>query len=328
MLFLEIPHMVDPHINLAIEEFLLRHIVKDEPLLFFYVNAPSVIVGRNQNVFEEIDLAYVRQQGIPVVRRLSGGGTVYHDLGNLNFSLISPRQDLLNKYEVFTRPVVEALGELGITAELRNRSSIFVGDKKISGNAQYATSGKLVSHGTLLLDTDLTQLRRAIEPRHGQIESRAVQSVRSSIVNLRELLDGDAQLGEVKDRIRRNILDFELPQQYELDNDAWQIVEKIAEERYHAWSWNIGRSPKFSSTRRIETPYGDVTLQVMVDKGCLQESRLIENDPQLDAVLLTLCDCLQGIRYDPADITAAIAACDAIASPPGLTHDMLLSLYF
>lgn len=328
MLYLEIPHMVDPHVNLAIEEFLLRHIVSDEPVLFFYVNTPSVIVGRNQNVFEEIDLDYVREQGIPVVRRLSGGGTVYHDLGNLNFSLISPEQVLLNKYDAFTRPVVDALWELGIAAELRNRSSIFVGDKKISGNAQYATAGKLVSHGTLLFDTDLDQLRRAIKPRHGQIESRAVQSVRSSIVNLRDLLDEEMHLGTIREHIRRKILESEFSQPYALSEDAWKVVKNIAEERYHSWSWNIGRSPKFSLTRRVETPYGSVTVQSMVDKGYLQESRLIENDPEIDAGLLALCDCVQGVRYDPEDIAAGIANCEAGAVPSGLTSDMLLSLFY
>lgn len=328
MIFLENPNITDPHINLAVEEFLLRHIVNDEPLLLFYVNAPSVIVGRNQNVFEEVNFDYVLKQDIPVLRRLSGGGTVYHDPGNLNYSLISPDQILLNNYTAFTRPVINALREVGLTAELRNRSSIFVDGKKISGNAQYATAGRLVSHGTLLLDSDLDQLRYATMPRHQQVESRAVQSIRSRVVNLRDLLAKDASLDTIKGHIRREFTSTESVVACRLGEDDWKVVQEIAEERYRSWSWNIGRSPKFSTTRRAQTDYGWVVLEIHIEKGHIQAIKPIENNPQIDAELLRICDCLQGVRYDPIEIAMALHYCKVDTMPPGLSEEQLANLIY
>lgn len=328
MIYFENPQFTDPHINLAIEEFLLRHIVNDAPILHFYVNAPSVIVGRNQNVFEEIDLNTVREQGIPVLRRLSGGGTVYHDLGNINFSLITPDQDLLNNYTAFTKPVLNALREVGLTAELRNRSSIFIDNKKVSGNAQYATAGKLVSHGTLLFNSDLDRLRRTIQPRRQQVVSRAVQSVRSHVANLSDLLDKDISLDTVKDHIKQAFLGFGTAVSYRLSEDDWKVIQGIAEERYRSWSWNIGRSPKFSTTRCAQTDYGEVVLEIVVSKGTIQTVRSTKVNPQIDPTVTALCDCLQGVRYDLHEIAIALHYCSEDPLPPGLSEDQLVALIY
>jgi len=195
----------DPRLNLAFEEYLLRHVDSDEPLLLFYVNEPSVIIGRNQNTLEEIDPDYVNSHGIHVVRRLSGGGAVYHDLGNLNFSIVTNGKEHLNDFARFTEPVVAVLRSLGVPAELRGRSDILVEGRKISGNAQYATTRRMFSHGTLLFDTDLGEMLRAINPRRMQIESKAVQSVRSAVANIRELLPRDMTLADLRAVLLRGI---------------------------------------------------------------------------------------------------------------------------
>lgn len=328
MIYIENPHITDPHINLAVEEFLLRHIVNNEPILLFYVNAPSVIVGRNQNVFEEIDFDFVLKQNMPVLRRLSGGGTVYHDTGNLNYSLMTRDQDLLNNYRAFTRPVIHALRDVGLTAELRNRSSIFVDNKKISGNAQYASAGRLVSHGTMLLDSDLDQLRNAIVPRHRQVESRAVKSIRSRIANLSDLLDEDFDPDIVKGHIRREFIGSGTAASYKLSEDDWKVVQEIIEERYRSWSWNIGRSPKFRTIRRVQTEYGWVALEILVEKGYIRAIRSIEDNPKIGPVLMDLCDCLQGVRYDRNDIALALHYCDIDTKQLGLDEDQLVSLVY
>ncbi|MDI3270086.1 MAG: lipoate--protein ligase, partial [Bacillota bacterium] len=173
-----------PALNLAIEEYLLRQLRSDEDYLFFYNNDPSVIIGRNQNAWEEIDEVFCRAEGIQVVRRLSGGGAVYTDRGNLSFSFITrdDGQSFMN-FKKFTEPVVEALRTLGVPAELTGRNDIQVGERKISGNAQYAAGGRLMTHGTLLLSVDLERMTRALQPRAEKFQSKSTKSVRARVAN-------------------------------------------------------------------------------------------------------------------------------------------------
>src|SRR6185437_2638118 len=156
MLFVDNRDVTDARLNLALEEHVLRNRVEDDDLLLFYVNAPAIIIGRNQNTIEEIDSDVVAARGIRVVRRVSGGGAVYHDLGNLNFSFMT--RDVharFNRYDLFNRPVVDALRDLGVPAELGGRNDILVEGRKISGNAQFARPDRMFSHGTLVFDSNL-----------------------------------------------------------------------------------------------------------------------------------------------------------------------------
>ncbi|MFN2118719.1 MAG: lipoate--protein ligase [Candidatus Promineifilaceae bacterium] len=328
MICFENPQSTSPFVNLAIEEFLLRHVLVDQPILHFYVNSPVVIIGRNQNVFEEIDMKEVRKRGIPVLRRLSGGGAVYHDLGNINYSLISPDQYLLNNYEAFTMPVFNALRQIGLIAELRNRSSIFVQGKKVSGNAQYATKGRLLSHGTLLLNSDLTQLRSALQPRHQEISSRAIQSVRTSVANLRDLLHKEISLDEVMVHLKREFLDRVPAVGFELSSQDWEVIRKIEEDRYRSWEWNIGRSPGFTTIRRALTTYGELVLEIQVDKGAIQTVRLLSVNFKDNHAVNAFCDCLAGVRYDPQDIALALHAYGVEQNLLGLGEEELLTLIY
>ena len=172
MLYVSNLDHTDARMNLALDEYLIRHKHEDEDLLLFYVNAPSIIIGRHQNTVEEINADFVREQNIRVVRRVSGGGAVYHDLGNLNFSIITDyRPDRVNRYDEFTRPVVEVLRELGVPAELSGRNDIIADGRKISGNAQFVGGGKMLSHGTVLIDSNLDDVVSALRPKPGKIES-------------------------------------------------------------------------------------------------------------------------------------------------------------
>lgn len=232
----------DPHINLAIEEFLLRNISSEQPVLLFYINEPSVIIGRNQNTLEEIDPAYIKEKGIHVVRRLSGGGAVYHDLGNLNFSFITQARQDLHNFAKFTEPVIGALQRLGIAAELRGKSDIFVGDKKISGNAQYVTNTGMFSHGTLLFDTNIQEMLKALNPRQVKVKSKAVQSVRNFVTNIRELLPPETAATFTIYDLKQAILDEIYGRQgisvYQLTEEDWTSVHRIAAERYQRGQWN------------------------------------------------------------------------------------------
>ena len=309
MLFVDNNGITDPRRNLAFEEYLLRHVDRPEPLLLFYVNEPSVIIGRNQNTIEEIDPDYVNAHNIHVVRRLSGGGAVYHDLGNLNFSFVTNGKDDLHNFAKFTEPVVAVLRSLGVAAELRGRSDIFAEGRKISGNAQYATAARMFSHGTLLFDTDLGQMLRAINPRRAQIESKAVHSVRSVVANIRELLPRDMTIDDLKAALLGGIFGRGDPPTLELTADDWGRIEAIAADRYNLWQWNFGRSPQFNVQQSARFPAGKIDARIDVAEGRIQSIRLFgdfsgrEDVAGLEAHLV-------GVPYDRPRLTAALAGVD------------------
>lgn len=309
MLFVDNNGTTDPRLNLAFEEYLLRHVIRPEPLLLFYINEPSVIIGRNQNTIEEIDPDYVKAHNIHVVRRLSGGGAVYHDLGNLNFSFVTNGKDDLHNFAKFTEPVVAVLRSLGVAAELRGRSDIFAEGRKISGNAQYATAARMFSHGTLLFDTDLGQMLRAINPRRAQIESKAVHSVRSVVANIRELLPRDMTIDDLKAALLGGIFGCGDPPTLELTADDWGRIEAIAADRYNLWQWNFGRSPQFNVQQSARFPAGKIDARIDVAEGRIQSIRLFgdfsgrEDVAGLEAHLV-------GVPYDRPRLTAALAGVD------------------
>ena len=269
MLFVDNQNITDPRVNLAIEEYLLRHVRVDEPLLLFYINEPAVIIGRNQNTIEEIDPDFIEANGVHVVRRLSGGGAVYHDLGNLNFSFVTNGRSQLHNFAEFTQPVIAVLQSLGVEAELRGRSDIFADGKKISGNAQYASGERMFSHGTLLFDSNLENLLKALNPRQVKIESNAVRSIRNFVTNIRELLAVDMDIFRFREALLEGLFGQERPF-YDLTPSAWETIEQISEERYQSWDWNIGQSPKFNVQKTEKLPAGKIDVRIEVENGLIQ----------------------------------------------------------
>ncbi len=274
MLYVDNEGITDPRINLAIEEHLLRNFQIEEPILLFYINEPSVIIGRNQNTIEEIDPDYVARHNIHVVRRLSGGGAVYHDLGNLNFSFITPGKEGLHDFARFTQPVIRVLRSLGVDAELRGRSDIFASGKKISGNAQYTTGDRMFSHGTLLFDTNIEHMLKALNPRQVQIESKAVQSVRNFVTNIRELLPHDMTIYELKAALLQGIFAGEDVPQYVLTDEDWVKIREISANRYQLWDWNYGRSPRFNIQKSHRFPVGKIDVRIEVVEGHIQNMKI------------------------------------------------------
>ena len=312
MLFVDNDNINDPHINLAIEEFLLRNMVGAEPILLFYINEPAVIIGRNQNTIEEIDPDYIEDNKIHVVRRLSGGGAVYHDLGNLNFSFITQAREDLHNFAKFTEPVINALAQLGIDAELKGKSDIFAEGKKISGNAQYSTSAGMFSHGTLLFDTNIEAMLKALNPRQVKVESKAVQSVRNFVTNIRELLPPEKSAYTIFD-LKQAILDQIYGRQgitvYTLTDSDWQEVHKISFQRYQRWHWKYGRSPKFNIQKSDDFPIGKIDVRIDVKDGQIQGVKIFGNFSGKKSVE-TLEMLLIGVRYEPKALAKALAETD------------------
>jgi lipoate-protein ligase A len=189
MLFIDNKGITDPRLNLSIEEYALKNLDINETYLLFYINEPSIIIGKNQNSIEEINTEYVESNGIHVVRRLSGGGAVYHDLGNLNYSFITKDDgNSFHNFRKFTEPVIAALQQMGINAELSGRNDILAEGRKISGNAQFSTKGRMFTHGTLLFNSEMEHIVSALRVKKDKIESKGIKSVRSRVANISEFL--------------------------------------------------------------------------------------------------------------------------------------------
>ncbi|MBK7896117.1 MAG: lipoate--protein ligase [Candidatus Promineifilaceae bacterium] len=327
MLFVDNQETTDPRLNLAIEEHLLRNVQLPEPLLLFYINAPSVIIGRNQNSIEEIDPDFVRQNQIHVVRRLSGGGAVYHDLGNLNFSFITPGRQDLHNFEKFTRPVVDVLQHSGVNAVLQGKSDIFVDGKKVSGNAQYAATGRMFSHGTILFDTNLENMLRAINPRQVKIESKAVQSVRSFVTNIREHLSEDMNIDQLRQALLHGIFGEGDVPVYPLAASDWEQIREIATQRYMTWDWNYGRSPAFNIQKSEKLPVGKLDARIEVEKGHIQAIK-IYGDFSGQQDVAELEKQLTSLRYDRDTVAAALATTDLTPFFGSLSLEAFLNLLF
>ena len=326
MYFVDNRNATDPRLNLALEEYLLRQVLTDEPLLLFYVNEPAVIIGRHQNALEEIDPDYVAAQGIHVVRRLSGGGAVYHDLGNLNFSFVTPDRENLHNFAAFVNPVVDVLNRLGVPAALAGKSDIVVDGKKVSGNAQFSAGGRMFSHGTLLFDTNLAHMLAALNPRQTAIESRAVQSIRQFVTNIREWLPEEIDIGTLRQRLLEGLFGG-APREYVLSEADWAAVGRLRGERYAAWEWNIGRSPNYNVQKREQFPHGIVDVRLQVRKGVIEEAAIFGSfAAQRD--LADLCSALQGVRHDAVALQEALAQLPVNAFIPGMDNAAFVALLF
>lgn len=327
MLYVDNEGHTDPRVNLAIEEHLLRQDFISEPILFFYVNEPSVIVGRNQNTFEETDPDFLQARNIHLVRRLSGGGAVYHDLGNLNYSFITSGKKELHKFREVTKPLIRALIELGVSAKFQGKSDIFAEGKKISGNAQYASAGRMFSHGTLLFDSDLETLTRALNSRHTKIDSKAVQSVRNQVINIRQLLRDNMTIDELKREMISSILGGGDIPAYKLTAADWEQIQDISAERYRQWEWNFGRSPNFRVEKSGHLSAGQIDVSLEVAKGRIQSISFVSDEAKLPDTT-RLEQALIGTRYDQAALAKRLDHIDLRPFRERIDNKQLIKLIY
>jgi lipoate-protein ligase A len=307
MIFLDNKGISDPKINLAIEEYALKNLAVDKTILLFYINKPSIIIGKNQNTIEEINQAYVNDHQIDVVRRLSGGGAVYHDLGNLNFSFITKDDgNSFHNFRMFTQPVIDALKKLGVQAELTGRNDIEVNGRKISGNAQFASRGRMFNHGTLIFDSEIEQLVSALNVKQEKIESKGIKSIRSRVANISEFLTEEMTMEEFKTHLLQSIFSgiSEIPT-YEWTEADWIAIEKISEERYQNWDWNYGKSPSFNIQKQHRFPIGSIDARLTVENGRIESCKIYGDFFGVgDAAEVE--DSLVGVKYTFEDLSEAL----------------------
>lgn len=312
MIFIDNKGITDPRINLALEEYCIRNLPDGKDYLLFYINEPSIIIGRNQNTLEEVNQEYIEKQGIHVVRRISGGGAVYHDFGNLNFSFMTDyHRKKLNNFKEFTKPIVKVLNDMGVPAELKGRNDIVVNDKKISGNAQFSSVKRMFNHGTLLLDSDLNEVTKALTVKMTKIKSKGHKSARSRVANIAEFMEEKISTEEFRERILKSIYEGKSNiEKYGLTDEDWEGVYKLRDEKYGAWDWNYGKSPKFDIKREKKFPSGIIDLRIKVKKGGIIENVKIYGDFFGKDPVTDIENALEGIKYDKTEITNALTDFD------------------
>ncbi|WP_270182472.1 lipoate--protein ligase [Alkalihalobacillus sp. CinArs1] len=329
MRYIDNENIMDAGINLAIEEYILKELDPDETYLLFYSMNPTVIVGKNQNTIEQIDTAYIRENDVDVIRRLSGGGAVYNDQGNLSFSIITKDDgNSFHNYKKFTDPVVKALHKMGVEAELSGRNDLLVNGKKISGNAQFSTKGRMYSHGTLMFDVNLENVVKALKVNKEKIESKGIKSIRSRVTNISEHMDDDMTREVFKQKLLDSIFEeYDTIPTYQLTEEDWQKIHEIAEKRYKNWDWNYGRSPKFNVQHSKRFSIGSIDVRLEVKKGYIKEATIFGDFFGVGDVK-ELEQRLNDTRYDPASIRDAIEDIDVKHYFGNITEEEFINLLY
>lgn len=279
---------MDPTWNLAAEEWLLMHTHED--IFMLWRNARSVIVGRNQNTLAEINLNYVRQHNIPVVRRLTGGGAVFHDPGNLNFTYISRYAGSCGlDFHRFATPVITALQSMGVPCSFNGRNDIIADGKKISGNAQYISGNRVLHHGTLLFSSQLEDMANALRPNTAKFSGKAVKSVRTRVGNIINMLPNPMPIEEFSTTLLQQMAKDQPIE--ELSSEEKEKIENLA-TKYRSWEWNYGHSPRYDIRRITRTAGGTIDVHITVRHGLIVGVRLygdyfgIRDVAELEAALL------------------------------------------
>ena len=295
----------DPAFNQALEEYVFERVAPDETLLMLWRNAPAVVCGCYQNAFAEVDMLRAAERGVKVIRRISGGGTVYHDPGNVNYSVIAPADDRVD-YARFIAPVVEALNDLGIPAAMNRTCDIAVNGLKVSGSAQKTAKGRVLHHGTLLYDTDLCALHALADGRRGKFTSKGIQSTPWPVANMRACLtdapDTAAFAARLRDRLAGDA------ETLRLDESALEDVRALAAEKYETWDWTFARSPAFSCETEFSMDGARVGLSYAARRGVIETIAFDTARPALDEAARRLT----GQRLTIEDIRASLEGLDGL----------------
>lgn len=330
MYFIDNKGITDPRINLAIEEYVLKNMdIEKDDFLLFYINQPSIIIGKNQNTIEEINTDYVEANNVLVVRRLSGGGAVYHDLNNLNFSFLTKDDgNSFSNYKKFTQPVVDALAKLGVNSELSGRNDILAEGKKVSGNAQYSTRGRMFSHGTLMFDLDIDAVVNSLKVKQDKIESKGIKSVRSRVANIIDFLPEKITVEEFRMEILKSIFGGEENiQYYELTEEDWTNIHEISKNRYQLWEWNYGKSPRFNIQKTKRFPSGSIDIRLEVNKGIIEDVTIFGDFFGVGDVE-EVAQRLIGTKYDRTAIAEVLKDMDIPTYFGGVTEEDFLQLIY
>lgn len=313
----------NPYFNLAAEEYLLKSFQED--LFLLYRNRPSIVVGKHQNTLAEINLPFVQENEILVARRISGGGTVFHDLGNLNFAFFtSGKEGELVDYKRATTPIVEALKKMGLEVRLGKRNELLLKGLKISGTASHVFKQRVLHHGTLLFSSEMGKLSAALKSDKERFTDRAVKSVRSRVTNISDHLKESVDVEMFQERILAHMLqNFKDARPYQLGRTDIVEIKALRDSKYSTWEWNFGYSPKYQFCRSISFKGGSLELHMNVVKGVIKELKIVGDFTSLkDIVLLEIL--LVGTIHDPETIRNKLSGVDVSNYIRGLENEELL----
>jgi len=267
-------HQTDPYFNLAAEEYALKQFTDN--CFMLWCNEPSVIVGRHQNSLAEINEDFVKQKKIKVVRRLTGGGAVFHDLGNLNFTFIEDaKADQPINFKKYTQPIIAVLNLLDVDAHFEGRNDLVIEGKKFSGNAEHLYRGRVLHHGTLLFASQLSDLSGALNANPAKFTGKAIQSVRSRVTNISSHLKDPLELEAFRDMVFRYMMSmYPDCMFYSYTNDDISAINKLRDEKYATWDWNFGQSPGYNMTNSLQTGGGYLEIHLDVHNGVIQHIRI------------------------------------------------------
>ena len=326
MRYLRNPH-TNPYYNMAFDEFCLESLPIDEPVFYLWQNRPAVIVGYNQEVNTEVNLEYLKANDIALVRRVTGGGAVYHDLGNLNYTIVGRSEDLERDYPEYASLMMKALQALGIPATLSGRNDILVGGKKVSGFAKRVCKNRLMVHGTLMFDVDLDKLTQVLNPSATKLQSKGIASVRSRVANLREYLPEIADIQAFSQRLEEILSCNYKDAEYKLSEDDLAHIQKLTDEKFATWEWNYGHSPKATLIHSARLTCGTVEVHLTLKENRIASCRFggdfLGNLPASEVE-----KALQGVVYEADAIRECLSKMPIEQYFDGIVTDELIELMF
>lgn len=321
-----INHAHDPYFNLALEEYAVKNLPARENYFILWQNQPAVIIGRNQNALEEINQSYIKEKGITVARRMSGGGAVYHDYGNLNFTFVANENNDFANFAKFTRPVIKALSRLGIEAENNGRNDITIAGQKFSGNAQFKHKNRLMHHGTILFDTKIEEMVQALNPGAEKISSKGIKSVRSRVTNICEHLSAPVSIEEFKQILTEEVFREENNNaRYQLGEHEMEAVNHLRNKKYAGWEWTYGSSPAYNIRKRRTFAWGNVDIRLDIKRGMISACR-IYGDYFASRDMAELESALCGVICREADIRKCLDKIDLCSFLPQTNEQEFIEL--
>ncbi len=320
-------HSTDPYFNIATDEYIFKTIKED--CFMLWRNDNAIIVGKHQNTLAEINTDYVEKQGIKVVRRLSGGGAVYHDLGNLNFSFTRTGEESnLVDFKRYTLPIIEVLQNLGVDAKFEGRNDLTIDGKKFSGNAEHVFKNKVLHHGTLLFSSEMKNVSGGLKVSPLKYKDRAIKSIPKRVTNitehLKELLSLDAFTDKIMDHILATFDDAKL---YEFTAEDNAAIQKLRDEKYATWEWNFGHSPSYNFKQGVKTSGGVIEMNLDVKKGFIEAAK-IEGDFFHINDIDTVEKALVGCAHDKKAIDAKLSELNLAEYFNNISKEDLLASMF